>query len=174
VYQKTKIGIEGVHKMSFKSTRQQISSILFDILSIRTEKQVPQSGIPILFFLRAIRPPSIDIAVVLAWELLKEHRFMEAKSILASAEFEHPESAAIKAALASLFYFTGDESWSGYLAEAHRLGHSEEALIVSAALEAAAEAGIEAEHSLVAFQNPAHFVEVIESNHPELLTKHAV
>ena len=160
--------------MSYESTHQPISNMLFDILSIRTEKQVPQSGIPILLFLRAMRPASIDIAVVLAWELLKEHRFMEAKSVLTSAEFEHPESAAIKAALASVFYFTGDESWRGYLAEAHRLGHSDEALIVSAALEAAAASGLEAGHSLVAFQNPTHFIEVIERNHPELLIKNVV
>jgi thioredoxin-like negative regulator of GroEL len=157
--------------LSYRVTRYQISNILFDVLSIRTEKQVPQSGIAILLFLQSIRPASIDITIVLAWELLKERSFTEAESILVAAEFEHPESAAIKAALASVLYFTGDNSWRGYLAEVHRLGHSEEALIVSAALEAAAASDLEAEYSLVAFQNRSRLIEVIERNHPEIMTK---
>lgn len=156
--------------MTQTPSRDSVGGMLFDILSVGMERRTSQSLVPLLDFLRAVRPKAIDIVIILAWELLKDQRFSDARSLLETAEFERPDHAGIKATLASVLYFTNDPSWRGYVTEVRRLSYDEEAVIIVEALEAAADAGLEPATSFAAFQSRARLVEVITLNHPELIT----
>jgi Bacterial type III secretion protein (HrpB1_HrpK) len=157
--------------MSSTPDRDQVAGILFDIFSLGTEKETSKSLIPLLNFLRAVRPKLVDAVVVLAWELMKNRCFKEARVLLEETEFEHPGHAGIKATLASVLYFSKDASWQTYVTEVRRLRYDEEASLIVDALEAAADAGLDPVTSFFAFQSRSRLVDVIKLNHPELLTE---
>lgn len=157
--------------MSSVPNRDQVAGILFDVFLLGSEKETKQSLIPLLNFLRAVRPKQIDTVVVLAWELMKERCFTQAKSVLEQAEYENPGHAGVKAALASVLYFTGGASWQAYVTDVRRLSHDEGASLIVDALEAAADAGLDPAASFAAFQSRSRLVEVIKLHHPELLAQ---
>lgn len=157
--------------MSSVLDRDQVAGILFDVFLLGSEKESERSLIPLLNFLHAVRPKVVDTVVVLAWELMKDQCFAHARSLLEEAEYEHPGNAGVKAALASVLYFTGDASWEAYVTDVRRLSYDEGAALIVDALEAAADAGLDPAASFAAFQSRSRLVEVIKLHHPELLAQ---
>lgn len=157
--------------MSSTPDRDQVAGILFDVFSLGAKKETSKNLIPLLIFLRAVRPKLVDAVVILAWEFMKIRCFKEAKTLLEEAEFEHPGHVGIKATLASVFYFTKDASWQAHVTDVRRLPYDEEASLIVDALEAAANAGLDPDTSFVAFQSRSRLVDVIKLNHAELLTE---
>jgi thioredoxin-like negative regulator of GroEL len=140
---------------------EDIAPTLFDVLEAGMSHGDKKDRIALLRFLREIRPKTLEIILLLAWELLTDHEFEEARELLEDADFKHPCNARVKATLASVLFFTNVPLWNAYVAEVRSLPNDEEASVIVDAIESAYDQRLPGGVALVGFREQKAVVEII-------------
>jgi thioredoxin-like negative regulator of GroEL len=146
---------------------EDIAPILFDVLALGMTDADNKDLTAVLRLLREARPKSLEIVLVLAWELLKGQECDEARHLLEAADYQHPGNARIKATLASVLFFTDVSVWKSYVTEVRSLPHDEEAATIVAAIESADEQQLPGAVALVGFQRQKEVAEIARKQNPQ-------
>jgi thioredoxin-like negative regulator of GroEL len=150
--------------MSARISNEDIAPLLFDVLEAGRTHGDSTDLAAVLRLLRETRPKTLEIALLLAWELLKGLEYTEARELLEDMDFKHPGNARIKATLASVLFFTDVPLWIAYVAEVRSLPHDEEAVAIVNALELADDQRLPGDVALVGFQHPKALAEMVHQH----------
>lgn len=153
--------------MTAKIFNENIAPMLFDVLEAGRSHGDSKDLAAVLKLLRETRPKTLEIALLLAWELLKGLQYSEARSLLEDLDYKYPGNARVKATLASVLFFTDVSFWKAYVAEVRSLARDEEAAAIVDALELADDQNLPGGLALVGFQNTKLLADVVHHQSSE-------
>jgi hypothetical protein len=100
-------------------------------------------ALEIMTLLRHAVAPTVEMALLEAWQLIAADRLPEARRVLEEAEQSDPGHSEVKAVLAAVLFFAEDNLWHRYAFEVEQAPEPDEvATNVVARLKAASESGL--------------------------------
>ena len=153
--------------MTERVSNENIAPMLFDVLEAGRSHGDSKDLAVVLRLLRETRPETLEIALLLAWELLKGLKYSEARELLEDLDFRYPGNARVKATLASVLFFTDVMLWKAYVAEVRSLPRDEEAVAIVDALELADDQQLPGGLALVGFRHPKLLADVVHHQSPQ-------